>query len=199
MRLKHFYIFILVIFTWLDPTTQITILKSQFLITPIDPQTNQTVYLLNKTELNISNRPIRLLESIPTDAINSFHLAESPFPSDLIFLTFRNSSGDTLARFVNCVLLLSEEIAVNVSFVERPTDQAPVITSNEFEEDDDVDGTQQIRIEYIFKLDNKSRFGLIKDDTPVNGILCIVRLVDNGVNESDIDLRIGSDYFQVLM
>lgn len=195
----------LILFTFLGHTSrssEITIVKSQFLASVIEAASSQTVHLLNRTEMNIS-RPVRLIESIPGEALSSFHVVET---SSQVYLTFRNVTAN-LQRFSNCVLLLSDDIAVNVTFVNRPSSDyyAGLAHRPEADLDDDEDdfsASQHIRIhvEYIFKLSNRSRFGLIKDDTPVNGIICIVRLSSTDFNQTDLDLidiHIGSDYFQV--
>ena len=206
--INRYYIFLLfVIFIIINHSLAIVIIKSQFLIS--SPQTNnenQTIHLLNKTELSLPpNRPINIVESIPGEVASLFDLFEI---NEQAYLTFRNSSSRNQARFTNCVLLLSNDIAVNVTFTERyAVNQVEPNEADENDEDglisdDDYDPDQQARfaVEYIFKLSNRSRFGLIKDDTPVNGILCIVRIFDTFSNQTDldqVDLRIGSDYFQV--
>lgn len=256
MMMKHraellFVLFTLAIYTP-TPTLQITIVKAQFLIISSSDyydssyNSSQTVRLFNKSELSKPPvRPIRIVESIPVDAIHSFRVVVDDNQEDtdsktdtddddnnkIVYLTFRNSTRFQ-ARFTHCVLLLSNDIAVNVSFLEPPTTtinsskasliassidyrhphrsradrqlQEMLQTASDWDEDD-AEPNQKVRItvEYIFKLSNHSRFGLIKDDTPVNGILCIVKIffanavLTSQLDHEQVEVRIGSDYFQV--
>lgn len=225
----HKFLLLLLIFTLTVylPTRSlaITIVRAQFLTTQLDDSSsssssysNQTVRLFNKTELSKKPiRPLYIVESIPVEALHSFRVIDHDDDSD-VYLTFRNSTS-TLARFSHCVLLLSNDIAINVTFIERSESELKTDFEQISDEsndgndldDDDSEPNQPVRltIEYIFKLGNNSRFGLIKDDTPVNGILCIIKVFSNSppppptqtqqqADEHDqIDVRIGSDYFQV--
>jgi hypothetical protein len=229
-KLIEHLLILLVLAANINPTSSTLILKSQFLINTLNTSNNiQTVFLLNKTELNLStDHVLKLIDAIPIDALRSFRLSQS-LNNQLVYLNYKHSSASELGRISTCVLLLSNEIAVNVTFVEwKPvsssamssgivvgasgggsdgdseleTESSPFSNDSEFD-DEDFDYTQRIRfnIEYIFKLDNRSRFGLIKDDMPVNAIICIVRIFEtqsNHKNDSDlVELRIGSDFFQV--
>lgn len=223
------HLVILLVLANINPTSSTLILKSQFLINTLNTSNNiQTVFLLNKTELNLSTgHVLKLIDAIPIDTLRSFRLSQS-LNNQLVYLNYKHSSASELGRISTCVLLLSNEIAVNVTFVEWKALSSSAMSSgivvgasggsdgdseletelssfskdSEFD-DEDFDYTQRIRfnIEYIFKLDNRSRFGLIKDDMPVNAIICIVRIFEtqsNHKNDSDlVELRIGSDFFQV--
>ena len=100
---------------------------------------------------------------------------------------FRSKSNQSSCGFTIKVYSLSSLYDLTCVFIDLTHKQMPL-------------NRLKFNVEYIFKLNNDSVNGLIKDDMAQNGIIAIVKLIDiNNLDVSKIELKLRSmeNYFDI--